>query len=378
MCVRILAFGTYDVRVHPRVGVLIEGLRANGDEVVEVNVPLGLDTASRLAMLRQPWRLPAGAVRLARCWALLAVRGRRAYRRQPPDAVLVGYLGHFDVQLARLLFRDSTLVLDHLVFAADTAADRGESGSVKMRLLNALDRRALRSADVIVVDSPEHAALVPAADEAMVVPVGAPTAWFEAGSAVGPRADPDVLRVVFFGLFSPLQGTPTIGRALGLLADTPQVHVLMIGNGQDLAETRRRAEPNSAVRWIDWVPSAELPAVIAEHDVCLGIFGVGPKALRVVPNKVYQGAAAGCAVITSDTWPQRDALGDAAVLVPPGDAEALAEAIRALAKEPPALAELRAAARARARDRFAPAVVVTGLRARLAGPGRSSTGGWHR
>lgn len=378
MCVRILAFGTYDVRVHPRVGVLIEGLRANGDEVVEVNVPLGLDTASRLAMLRQPWRLPAGAVRLARCWALLAVRGRRAYRRQPPDAVLVGYLGHFDVQLARLLFRDSTLVLDHLVFAADTAADRGESGSVKMRLLNALDRRALRSADVIVVDSPEHAALVPAADEAMVVPVGAPTAWFEAGSAVGPRADPDVLRVVFFGLFSPLQGTPTIGRALGLLADTPQVHVLMIGNGQDLAETRRRAEPNSAVRWIDWVPSAELPAVIAEHDVCLGIFGVGPKALRVVPNKVYQGAAAGCAVITSDTWPQRDALGDAAVLVPPGDAEALAEAIRALAKEPPALAELRAAARARARDRFAPAVVVTGLRARLAGPGRPSTGGWHR
>ena len=378
MCVRILAFGTYDVRVHPRVGVLIEGLRANGDEVVEVNVPLGLDTASRLAMLRQPWRLPAGAVRLARCWALLAVRGRRAYRRQPPDAVLVGYLGHFDVQLARLLFRDSTLVLDHLVFAADTAADRGESGSVKMRLLNALDRRALRSADVIVVDSPEHAALVPAADEAMVVPVGAPTAWFEAGSAVGPRADPDVLRVVFFGLFSPLQGTPTIGRALGLLADTPQVHVLMIGNGQDLAETRRRAEPNSAVRWIDWVPSAELPAVIAEHDVCLGIFGVGPKALRVVPNKVYQGAAAGCAVITSDTWPQRDALGDAAVLVPPGDAEALAEAIRALAKEPPALAELRAAARARARDRFAPAVVVTGLRARLAEPGRSSTGGWHR
>jgi glycosyltransferase involved in cell wall biosynthesis len=378
MCVRILAFGTYDVRVHPRVGVLIEGLRANGDEVVEVNVPLGLDTASRVAMLRQPWRLPAGAVRLARCWALLAVRGRRAYRRQPPDVVLVGYLGHFDVQLARLLFRGSTIVLDHLVFAADTAADRGESGSVKMRLLNALDRRALRSADVIVVDSPEHAALVPAVDVAMVVPVGAPTAWFDAGSAVGPRADPDVLRVVFFGLFSPLQGTPTIGRALGLLADTPQVHVLMIGNGQDLAETRRRAEPNSAVRWIDWVPSADLPAVIAEHDVCLGIFGVGPKALRVVPNKVYQGAAAGCAVITSDTWPQRDALGDAAVLIPPGDAGALAEALRALAKDPPALAGLRAAARDRARERFAPAVVVTGLRARLAGPGRSTAGGWHR
>jgi glycosyltransferase involved in cell wall biosynthesis len=360
------------------MGVLIEGLRANGDDVVEVNVPLGLDTASRVAMLRQPWRLPPGAVRLGRCWALLVVRGRRVYRRQRPDVVLVGYLGHFDVQLARLLFRDSTIVLDHLVFAADTAADRGESSLVKMRLLAALDRRALRSADLVLVDTAEHAGLVPATDDAMVVPVGAPAAWFDAGSAVGLRTDPDVLRVVFFGLFSPLQGTPTIGRALGLLADTPQVQVLMVGTGQDLAETRRLAAPNPAVRWIDWLPSPELPALIAEHDVCLGIFGVGPKARRVVPNKVYQGAAAGCAVITSDTGPQRDALGDAAVLVPPGDAEALADALRALAKDAPALAGLRAAARDRARQRFAPAVVVAGLRTRLAGSGRPGRRGSRR
>jgi glycosyltransferase involved in cell wall biosynthesis len=360
------------------MGVLIEGLRANGDEVVEVNVPLGLDTASRVAMLRQPWRLPAGAVRLARCWVLLSVRGRTAYRRQRPDAVLVGYLGHFDVQLARLLFRGSTIVLDHLVFAADTAADRGESSSVKMRLLDAVDRRALRSADLVLVDTAEHAALLPATDDATVVPVGAPASWFVAASTAGPRAEPDVLRVVFFGLFSPLQGTPTIGRALGLLADTPQVHVLMIGTGQELVETRRLAAPNPSVRWIDWVPSAELPALIAAHDVCLGIFGVGPKALRVVPNKVYQGAAAGCAVITSDTGPQRDALGDAAVLVPPGDAEALADALRALAKDAPALEGLRAAARQRARERFGPAVVVAGLRTRLAGRGRPVEGGSHQ
>jgi len=77
---RVLAFGTYDVRSHPRIGVLIEGLRASGDDVVEVNIPLGLNTANRVAMLRQPWRLPVGALRLARCWARLTVRGRRAYR----------------------------------------------------------------------------------------------------------------------------------------------------------------------------------------------------------------------------------------------------------------------------------------------------------
>jgi len=373
---RVLAFGTYDVRSHPRMGVLIEGLRASGDDVVEVNVPLGLNTANRVAMLRQPWRLPLGALRLARCWARLTVRGRRAYRRQSPDAVLVGYMGHFDVQLARLLFRRSTIVLDHLIFAADTAVDRQVSSTMKMRLLAALDRRALRSADVILLDSVEHAELVPAelADRRLVVPVGAPAAWFDAESAAGPRADPDVLRVAFFGLFTPLQGTPTIGRALGLLADAPQVRPLVIGTGQDWAETRRLARANPAVEWVDWVEPAELPAVVAAQDVCLGIFGVGPKALRVVPNKVYQGAAAGCAIVTSDTRPQREALADAAVFIRPGDAEALAGALLTLAEDPSALAKLRAGARDRARERFAATVVVTALRERLGARVRQRSG----
>ena len=364
---RILAFGTYDVRTHPRIGVLIEGLRSAGDEVVEVNVPLGIDTESRVAMLRQPWRVPKLALRLLRCWARLAVQGRRAYRRQRPDAVLVGYLGHFDVQLARLLFRRARVVLDHLIFAADTATDRGESTSWKVRLLGALDRRALRSADLVLVDSDEHAALVPAglADRVLVVPVGAPAAWFAAGDAAGPRADPEVLRVVFFGLFTPLQGAPAIGTALGELAADPRIQVTMVGRGQDRPETERLAAANRQVEWIDWVPAARLPGFVAGHDVCLGILGGGAKAMRVVPNKVYQGAAAGCAVVTSDTRPQREALGDAAVFVPPADPAALAAALRTLADDGPELAKLRAAARDRARDRFAPAAVVGTLRARL-------------
>jgi glycosyltransferase involved in cell wall biosynthesis len=365
--VRILAFGTYDVRTHPRVGVLIEGLRAEGDQIVEVNVPLGVDTAARVAMLRQPWRLPMLALRLLRCWLTLVVRGRREWRAHRPDIVLVGYLGHFDVFLARLLFRNAVVVLDNLVFAAETATDRGESASWKVRLLNALDHGAQRMADVVLVDSAEHAALVPAAlaDRVEVVPVGASTAWFDAGDEVEPPSQPDLLRVVFFGLYTPLQGAPTIGAALGELAADPRISVTMIGQGQDRAETRRQAAANPRVDWVDWVPAARLPAVVAGHDVCLGIVGGGPKARRVVPNKVYQGAAAGCAVITSDTRPQRAALGDAAVFVPPGDAGALAGALRELAGDGPALAKLRAAARDRARDRFAPVAVVGILRRRL-------------
>jgi glycosyltransferase involved in cell wall biosynthesis len=114
------------------------------------------------------------------------------------------------------------------------------------------------------------------------------------------------------------------------------------------------------------VPAPDLPALVARHDVCLGIFGTGNKALRVVPNKVFQGAAAGCAIVTSDTPPQRRVLDGAAVLVPPGDPAALAAALRELAADPAALAAARQRSRELAASQFAPAQIVAPLEARLA------------
>lgn len=367
---RVLAFGTYDTATHPRVQVLIDGLRGRGVEVAECNEPLGLDTAARVEMLRQPWKVAGLLIRLASRWTVLARRARRADRADPPDAVLVGYLGHFDVLLARRLFPRATVVLDHLIGAADTARDRGESGSVKGRLLARLDRAALRAADVVVVDTEEHLQTLPAdvRHKGIVVLVGAPDAWFAAGranSAPGSTHPPRPVRVIFFGLYTPLQGGPVIGEALALLAKEPAIEVTMVGRGQDLAATRTAAAANPRVRWLDWLAPDDLPAEVAAHDVCLGIFGTGPKALRVVPNKVYQGTAARTAVVTSDTPPQRRVLGDAALLVPPGDPHALAAALRQLAHDPERLEALRSAASRLAAERFTPAQVVTPLERRL-------------
>jgi glycosyltransferase involved in cell wall biosynthesis len=362
---RALLFGTYDTSMHPRVATIAEGLRAAGVEVAECNSPLGLDTAARVDMLARPWRAPALLIRLASRWTALA----RAARRQPrPDVVVVGYLGHFDVHLARLLFRRVPIVLDHLVGASDTGRDRRLDGGPRQAILRLIDAAALRAADIIVVDTDEHLAALPGRHQprAVVVPVGAPAAWMAAapGPAGAPRDASDPLRVVFYGLYTPLQGTPVIGAALGKIAGAP-VAATMIGTGQDLAETRSAAAANHSVRWVDWIPAADLPAVVAAHDVCLGIFGTGQKALRVVPNKVFQGAAAGCAIVTSDTPPQRRALGQAALLVPPGDAEALAAALLRLADDAAELARLRAAAHDLAADRYAPRQIVAPLLDRL-------------
>jgi glycosyltransferase involved in cell wall biosynthesis len=331
-------------------------------------------------MLAKPWKAGGLVVRLASRWFGLAAKARGLGKHGPgrPDAVVVGYLGHFDVHLARLLYRRGRvpLVLDHLISAANTAKDRRLDGGMKTNVLRLIDAAALRAADIVVVDTEEHLEIVPEKyrSKAVVVPVGAPSPWHAAapelpvGTAPSATASSTTgsgpLKVVFYGLYTPLQGTPVIGEALGRIAGAP-VEVTMIGRGQDEAETKRAAAANQSVRWLDWVPAAELPALVASHDVCLGIFGTGDKALRVVPNKVFQGAAAGCAVITSDTAPQRRVLGDAAVLVPPGDPVALADALLQLANDREELLKRRHAARQLAAERFTPEQVVRPLTDRL-------------
>jgi len=404
--VRWLAFGTYDLRHHPRMGVLIEGLRASGDEVVEINEPLRLGVAGPVPVPRQPWHLPVLAARLARCWLALVLRALRHRAEPPVDAVLVGHPGYLDVRLARLLFPHTPIVLDHLAPVAGTARDRGRAspGTITSRVLRAVDDGALRRADIILVGTAEHAGELPehAARRAVVVPVGAPTAWFvpsprtappapspRTGAAPPPRTTPpswtgappswtgappsrtaapppDRLRAIFVGLIPPSHGTATLGAALAKLAGDERIAITVVGRGQDHPQCRQAAAANPMVRWIDWVPHHELPELVAGHDVCLGIFDTTTAARSVVPAKVVHGAAAGCAVVTSDTPPQRRALGSAALFVPPGDPSALAAALRELAADRDQVARLRAAARARAADQYTPATVVAPVRRRLA------------
>ena len=356
----ILSFGTYEAARHPRVGILVDGLRSHGVDVSEVNHPIGLSTSERVRMLQQPWRLPLLLVRLLRAWTRLWV-GSRPFRRRGsrPEAVLVGYMGHFDVILARLLFPSVPIVLDHLLFAADTARDRGSAGA-KVRLLSLLDRLALACASVAVVDTEEHRQMLPVPGRGVVVPVGARQEWFEAAAATTPAAErrPGALSVVFFGLFTPLQGTTVIAEAVrDVLATHPGVHVTMIGDGQDAQAARTVLADLSAVTWQTWVAPEDLPEVVAAHDVCLGIFADSPKGRRVVPNKVYEGLAAGCAVVTSDTPPQRRTVADLAVLVPPRDPAALAEQLRRFADDHELLEQRRELTR-RGSQRFAAKAVV--------------------
>lgn len=366
---KILAFGTYDVRSHPRVAVLIEGLRQHGNIVVELNRPLDIGTSGRVDALKNIGAAVSFLWTLIARWASLLI-GSFGYRgKRAADALLVGYLGHFDVLLARTLFPTKRILLDHLIFAADTAKDRNLDGGIKSKLLKLLDDVALLCADDIIVDTTDHLDMVPERyrSKVVVVPVGAPDDWFTARKRRA-RVSEGRPSIIFFGLFTPLQGSPTIAAALKILDQRGvSCEVTLVGDGQDAAECRGVIDTltdSVQVTWTDWVNSRELPDLVASHDICLGIFGTSGKAHRVVPNKAYQGMAAGCALITSDTPVQRKMLG-AARFVHAGDPTALANELESLITSPELLENTKRDCGKRADEAFYAGSVTADLEERL-------------
>jgi glycosyltransferase involved in cell wall biosynthesis len=319
--VRVLYFGTYERR-YPRNAQVISCLRRAGVEVVERH-------ASVWEGPEQKWGLGLGVLpRLALAEARLLRRPRDA-----ADAVIVGYPGHLDLPAARRAARGRPLVFNPLVSLADTlVGDRGRfrSGSLPARLLTAIDRRALRAADVVVADTQANAEFLAELSELpeqrfAVCFVGAEEDVFQPGWVPEEPAT-----AVFIGKLIPLHGLETI---LGAARFAPELRFRVIGSGQ--LESLLESRPEN-VDWVRWVEYDRLPGELHRAACALGIFGTSDKARRVIPNKAFQALACGVPLVTADTPAARELLadGESALLVPPGDPEALADALRRVMAEP--------------------------------------------
>jgi glycosyltransferase involved in cell wall biosynthesis len=113
------------------------------------------------------------------------------------------------------------------------------------------------------------------------------------------------------------------------------------------------------VEWVDWVEYERLPEENQRAGCALGVFGTSAKTARVIPNKVFQALACGAPVVTADTPAARELLrdGESALLVPPGDPEALAAAVRRLAHDSQLARAVGAGGRAAFDERASEAVL---------------------
>jgi glycosyltransferase involved in cell wall biosynthesis len=318
--VRVLYFGTYD-RAYPRNTQVISCLRGAGVDVVEHHVSVWEGRQDNWA---------AGLAAALR----VAVSELRLFRRPKGfDALIVGYPGHFDFPAARWAARGRPVIFNPLVSLADTlVSDRGRfrRGSFAARTLEAVDRRAFKSADLVVADTEAHADFLSALTRVgrsrfAVCFVGAEERLFQPAWAW-----PERFTCLFVGKLIPLHGVDTILEAAQF---APEIPFRIVGSGQ---LESRLAERPANVEWVPWVEYEHLPAEFARAGCSLGIFGTSDKARRVIPNKAYQALASGTPLVTGDTAAARELLvdGESALLVPPGDAAALADAVRRIAADP--------------------------------------------
>jgi glycosyltransferase involved in cell wall biosynthesis len=318
--VRVLYFGTYE-RDYPRNAQVIAALRRAGVEVAERHVSVWEGTA-------QKWRSGVrAAARLALAEARLFQRPNESF-----DAMIVGYPGHLDLPAARRVARERPVVFNPLVSLYDTfVADRQRFGphSLPGRALKAIDRRALRAADLVVADTRVGAGFLCGLgglphDKVAVCFVGAEERVFAPGWK--PERPYEVL---FIGKLIPLHGVETVLEAARI---APEIRFKIIGSGQ-LGPLLRRHPAN--VEHLPWVEYERLPHELHAAGCALGIFGTSDKAGRVIPNKVFQALACGVPVVTGNTPAAQELLvdGESAQLVPPGDAQALAGAVRRFSED---------------------------------------------
>ena len=238
-------------------------------------------------------------------------------------------------------------------------------------------RRAFAAAGVIVAVSDEVAAyprLAGApADRVHVIPNGVSPDRFRPGLPPALPPEPGTFTVGFVGSMKPWHGVDLLVAAFAHLhARAPRSRLLLVGEGGERpaleADVARRGLAD-AVRFTGAVPPERVPGLLASMDVATAPY---PPIDRFYfsPLKAYEYLAAGLPVVASRVGPLaalvRD--GENGLLCPPGDADALADALGRLERDAGLRARLGRAARAGvARDHTWDAVVDRVLR--LAGRG---------
>jgi glycosyltransferase involved in cell wall biosynthesis len=232
--------------------------------------------------------------------------------------------------------------------------------------LRASDRIALSLADLVLCDTWEHGDFYSAEygvprSKLCRVPVGADRQAFRYGEAARPPRLAGPLQVVYIGGFLPLHGVETAVEAATILEGRhgPRfASFALIGDGMTAPRAERdiAARGLRSVRRLPRVPYRDALAALSRADVALGIFGTTPKAGRVVPHKVFQSMAAGIPTITRRSRAIAEFFreGEHLILVPAGDAAALAKAVEELAGDPDRGARIGMAGRASAQEQASP------------------------
>ena len=170
----------------------------------------------------------------------------------------------------------------------------------------------------------------------------------------------DAFTMLCLARLHPQKGQPLLLESLALIVTkTSAVRLLLAGAGPtrpDLEAQVTRLGLEKHVTFLGLVSRTELPALLARTDVV-----VLPSYWEGLPVSLIEALSAGKAIVASRVGGNPELVTDGlnGLLVPPGDAEALAEALLGLASDPERVRRMGAASReCFAAGGFAPAAVA--------------------
>jgi glycosyltransferase involved in cell wall biosynthesis len=227
-------------------------------------------------------------------------------------------------------------------------------------LASFIGRSVFEAADRVLVVSEELRGYVTerGADPGRVhvLPNACADAFFHVGRTRPPAVDGDAVTLVFVGSLKPWHGLDVLLDAfLRLRAESDRYRLLVVGDGPMAAEVEGRlgdGTPPEAWRVTGSVPHDEVPELLAGADIAVAPYPPLDD-FYFSPLKVVEYCAAGMPVVASRLG-QIDTLltdGESALLVEPGNAEALADAARRLAGDASLRSRLGEGARRAARGR---------------------------
>lgn len=157
--------------------------------------------------------------------------------------------------------------------------------------------------------------------------------------------------LVYFGRLAHSKGIDTLVEALSLL-HTPTPELIIIGRGEikkQLLHQARARKVAGQLTFRDWMSQEELAGILEQASMA-----VLPSREESFGNTMAEAMATGTPVVstTAGSIPEVVEHGKSGVLVPPGNAEALAQAIDRLRQHPEEAAQLGEKGRRRVRRHF--------------------------
>ena len=342
---KICHFGTFSTeQLYSHNALVAQSLTKAGWEVIDCRPASRVNSgSSRAKSFSGIFSFLGSVFSLLKQWVELFFKHSKVPRY---DLMVVGYPSHADMFLAYVLckWRRCPLVMDSFYGLYNTVVEDRKlisAGNPLSKIMYAWEYVVLHLADYVLIDTEAQADMLKeryrlADNRFFSVPVGIDEELWTASPV---PVNEGVLRVALWATFIPLHGMNTVVEAAHLLEVAGEkIEIEVWGDGQTadaFAELKAKLEPQNLSWNRSIYPLEEIADFARGAHCCIGILGGSDKALNVVPYKVTQALALGRAVVTvaSDEIKKILIHEEEALLIPPDDATALAEALTRLAHD---------------------------------------------